>query len=508
MRIVYSYRDLRPKEQVFGDSIVIGRHEAGADVDLDLRFDQGVSHLHARIWLEEGRYWIEDLGSRNGTTVNGTPIQPKSAQAIEPGDEIAIGETRVTVDCTVESSNGADRSNITVTLDAVKPAYKTDETTVADNERRLAIFYELPLQFGGEMQVDALLGVIVRRLVEVVRGSTRGALVLRDSVTNGLLLKAHVPAGQPCVSMTLAQRALRERVAFVWQRGGDSTATQALEAVDCAMYAPLLWKSQVLGVVCVDNRGGGRVFDNDDLRLLTAVAQHAAMAVANQFLQEQLKRESAAKANLLRQFSPKIAERILKYRGLSPEGGERSYATILFADIRGFSSLTRALEPEAVVELLNSYFSVLTSVVFSRDGTVIQYVGDTIFAVFGSPEPDPTHGEKAVHAALDMQEKMRDLNSTREELGKSTCHIGIGVHCGEVVHGFVGVPDCTGFTVIGDAVNRTARYCSGAKADEVLISPELYERVWRIVREAEPLSVEAKFDEHLPAYRVTALWDR
>lgn len=281
MRIVYSYKDILREELVLGEDVVIGRHEAGVDVDLDLQFDHGVSHRHARIWLSAGQYWIEDLGSRNGTSVSGAAIQPGAARVIEPGDEVTIGETIVRVDVAPESNKDADSSTITATLDAVKSAYRIEDSVAADNERRLAIFYELPLQFGGEIQVDALLGMVVRRLLEVIRGSTRGALVLKDSSTGGLLLKAHLPAAKPCISMTLAQRAFQKKVGFVWQRGSDSTATQALESVDAAMYAPMLWKSQVLGVVCVDNQGGSRVFDSDDLRLLLAVAQHAAMAVAN-----------------------------------------------------------------------------------------------------------------------------------------------------------------------------------------------------------------------------------
>jgi adenylate cyclase len=358
------------------------------------------------------------------------------------------------------------------------------------------------------MHLDVLLGIIVRRLMEVVRGSARAALVLTDPATDALLLKAHLPTGKPCVSMTLARRALKEQLAFVWRRQSESTATRALDDVDCAMYAPLLWRGQALGVICVDNYGRTHVFDNDDLRLLVAIAQHAAMAVANQLLQEQLRRESIVKANLLRQFSPKIAERLLKYRGPSPSGGERGEVTILFADIREFGKLTRSIGPESVVELLSSYFAAISAIVFSHDGTVVQFVGDTIFAVFGSPEPDPKHYEKATSSAVEMQESILSLNSRREKEGKTSCGFGIGVHCGEVVHGFIGGPECLLYTVVGDPVNRTARYCAAAKAGEVLISPELYERVWRIIRDVEPITIDTKFEERLSAYRVKSVWEQ
>jgi adenylate cyclase len=307
--------------------------------------------------------------------------------------------------------------------------------------------------------------------------------------------------------MTLAQRALTDQVAFLWQPShSDPNSTQALVSVDCAIYAPLLWRGHALGVICVDNYLSGNVFGKDDLKLVVAIAQHAALAVANHTLQEELRRESTAKANLLRQFPPKIAERLLKNRGQFPSGGERGDVTILFADIRGFSKLSKSMEPEDVVELLNSYFAALTQVVFSHDGTVIQYVGDTVLAVFGSPEPDPMHYEKAVFAALDMQKRIDELSVARTNSGRSGCSFGIGVHCGEVVNGFLGVSDFMGFTVVGDAVIRAARFCAGAKAGAVLISPELYERVWRIIREAEPVTVDAKFEERLPAFLIKSLW--
>ncbi|MBI4527804.1 MAG: FHA domain-containing protein [Deltaproteobacteria bacterium] len=505
MRISYSYKGIIEQEKVFGDDVIVGRLVPGVEVDLDLKFDRWVSHRHARIWVKEGQYWIEDLGSRNGTTVNGEDICGKGSRGLQPGDTINIGETKLSVKIPAELPKRETSSNITLVIDAKRPAYSLEQSASGDAERRLAILYELPLQFGEEMQLDLLLQMIVVRLVEIIRGSARAALILKDPVSGALLLKAHIPLGKPYVSMTLAQRALEQRVGFIWQRAGGSAVTQADASADCAMYAPLLWKGKALGVVSVDNYQRDRVFDNDDLRLLVAGAQYAAMAVANQLLQEELRRESAIKSNLLRQFSPKIAERLLNQRGRFRLGGERCEVTILCSDICGFTTLSKEMEPESVVEMLNDYFSGLIPVIFAHDGSVDKYVGDAILSVFGSPGPDPEHYEKAVRAALGMQEKMRDLNAARRAEGKVTCNIGIGVHCGEVVHGFVGALEPMGFTVIGDAVNRASRFCDGAHAGEVVISPELYQRVWRIIQDADAVSIDTKENENLNAYLVKSL---
>ncbi len=505
MRIVYSYKGVVEEEKVFGDDIIVGRLEADSDVDLDLGFDRWVSHRHARIGVKEGQYWIEDLGSRNGTSVNAEDIRGKGSRQLQQGDTIRIGETTIRVKIPVEPAQREDRSNITLVLDAKKPVYSLEEAPAVDAERRLAILYELPLQFGQEMELDLLLQMIVGRLVEIIPGSARAALILKDPSSGALLLKAHLPSGRPSVSMTLAQRALEQPAGFIWQRAADPSVTQARDSADCSMYAPLLWKGKALGVVSVDNYLRERVFNDDDLRLLMAVAQQAAMAVANQLLQEELRRESAIKSNLLRQFSPKIAERLLSQRGRLRLGGERCEATILCSDIRGFTNLSKNMEPESIVEMLNDYFSGLIPVIFAHDGSVDKFVGDAILSVFGSPEPDPNHYEKALRAAFGMQEKMREFNEARKAQGKVTCNIGIGVHCGEVLHGFIGVLERMGFTVIGDTVNRAARYCEGANPGEVVISPQLYQRVWRIIQDAEPVTIATKDKDRLAAYCVKSL---
>ena len=270
------------------------------------------------------------------------------------------------------------------------------------------------------------------------------------------------------------------------------------------MYAPLLWQGEALGAVCVDNPHPDSSFTDDDLRLMLSVAHYAALALVNQQMQEKLRREAAVKSNLMRQFSPKIAERLLSQRGRLRLGGERSEVTILFSDIRGFTNLSKDMEPDDVVEMLNDYFAHLIPIIFTHDGTVDKYVGDAILTVFGSPEPDAKQHEKAVHAALAMQAAMIELNADRMKRGEVTWCIGIGVHCGEVLHGFIGAADRMEFTVIGDAVNRAARYCDGAQAGEVLISPEVHQRVWKIVQ-AEQTTTKTKHEGDLIAYRIKGL---
>jgi adenylate cyclase len=239
------------------------------------------------------------------------------------------------------------------------------------------------------------------------------------------------------------------------------------------------------------------------LRLLMTAAHFLALALANQQLQEELRRESAVKSNLLRQFPPQIAEQLLSH-GKPQLSGERSEVTILCLDIRGFTHLTRDMEPIDVVELLNDYFSRLTPIILGHNGMVDKYIGDAILAVFGIPKKDPQQHFNALQAALDMQADMIKSNIARAAKGKATCQIGIGIHCGEVLHGIIGAVEQFQATVIGDAVNRATRYCDGAKGGEILLSPQVYQWVWKEV-EVEPAQIDTKHEGVLQAFRLTSL---
>ena len=177
---------------------------------------------------------------------------------------------------------------------------------------------------------------------------------------------------------------------------------------------------------------------------------------------------------------------------------------MLCSDVRGFTNLAQDMDPDDVVDMLNAYFARLIPVIFAHHGMVDKYVGDAILAVFGSPEPDPQHHENAVRAAVGMQAAMREVNTERTARGLVTCGIGIGVHCGQVVHGLIGAFEQMEFTVIGDTVNLASRYCDGAPLDEVVLSPEVYARVWTVVQ-AEQTTIATKHEGDLVAYRVKEL---
>jgi len=396
-----------------------------------------------------------------------------------------------------------DSPQISLFVDASRSP-NIDSLGQEQNTRRLGLFYDLPLQFGLELEHSTLLNRILAKIVETVPAADRAALLVRDRRDDSLLLQAHMPAGEPAVSLTLAERAMRGQQGFIWSRRGESlTPSLSEHRSEAGMYAPLLWRGNALGVVCVDNRKDCNSFGEDDLRLLVAIAHHAAMAIANHQLQEDLRRRSILLERMLTNFSPRIRQKLLEKatHGRLALGGEKSEVTILFSDIRGFTRMSASMAAEEIVEMLNQYFSVLVDTLFRYDGTVDKFIGDSILAIFGSPEPDSNQHEKAVRAAMEMQSEMAALNKSRSAAGRLTCEIGIGVHCGEVLHGFIGSVDRMEFTVVGDPVNRAARYCAGAQAGEVLISPELHQSIWRQV-EVEACTIATKHEGDFSAFRL------
>lgn len=398
---------------------------------------------------------------------------------------------------------GPDPRSLTIaeTIDAsliVQPG------TLPAATERLAYLSELTWEFGTQGLLEPMLQKAVDQLLHIVSTAERCAILIRDPNSRELLLKAHGPAKTtPRISMTSASKAMAEQEGFVWTRGEDLTLSQKESKIETGMYVPLVVNRETIGVVCLDSAAHAETFRREELLMVTALAHQIALAVANHQLQLTLKQNRDVLERLLTNFSPKVRARLLQRAQLGRLrlGGEQSVVTVLCADIRGYSRLSASLPTEDIVALLNEYFAALAECIFRHDGTVDKFVGDAILAVFGSPEADPQHHRKAVTAAVEMQQVMQEVSRRREARGEVACQIGIGIHTGEVLHGFIGSQERMEYTIIGDAVNRASRYCDGAKGTEVLISPELHERVW-MMTDTEQVSTPSKHEGTLIAYRV------
>ena len=388
--------------------------------------------------------------------------------------------------------------------EAVDASVAVEAQRLPDAMERMATLSELTWECGTRAQLDAMLQKALDVLLRTLGHGERGVILVRNSGDGELLLKACAPQGAaPMISMTSAQRAIADRKGFIWKRGEDITLSQKESKVELGMYVPLVVNGQSIGVICIDCFCPHQIFQRDDLLLLTSFGHQLALAIANDELRTHLQENAELLERLMTNFSPKIRNHLLHRAkmGRLRLGGEKSVVSVLCADIRGFVRLTAGMAADDVVTLLNEYFAALTDCIFRNDGTIDKFVGDAILAVFGSPEEDPKHCWKAVSAAMDMQAAARDVSQRRKNRGEIGCEIGIGIHTGEVLHGFIGSSERMEFTVIGETVNRASRYCDGAKGGEVLVSPAIYERTWNSI-EAQQIAIPTKHEGDMVAYRV------
>ena len=497
---------------------IIGRSAEGFMPDIDLTPNLSVSRRHAKIWQEAGAYWIEDLGSRVGTLVDGVQIKGAGRQPLPPGAPVTIGKTilRLEPDPPSEAPAsasppaadsttcaGAETEEIKFSMELLSGLVLPESSDVAAG--LLGAIQELTTMFGRLDPPQRIARALMLRMRELVKVADHVALLLLDERTADLALAAHEPEGDPRGSTTLARLAIERGQAIVWVRArhgapqglANSIADQQLENVLCA---PLIWQGKALGALWLSG-SGARSFSRTDLCVAAALAQHAAIALSGHRLREELAHSAATLKRIMAHFSPRVATRLLEQasHGRLRPGGVQSHVTLLCCDLRGFTMTTAGMSADDVVDMLNEYFADLVAVLLRHGGTVDKFMGDAILAIFGSPEADPEQHGNAVAAALEMQKSMQRINALRIARGVPALELGIGVHCGMVLHGFIGSEQRVEFTVIGDAVNKTSRYTEGAGPGEIVISPDLHQLVWKKVK-ARRTEIHTRHEGNLPAF--------
>ena len=184
-------------------------------------------------------------------------------------------------------------------------------------------------------------------------------------------------------------------------------------------------------------------------------------------------------------------------------GGENREVTILFTDIRGFTSMAEKMEPEKVVFTLNEYFSEMIDIVFKHNGTLDKIIGDELMVVFGAPLSSDDDTERALNTAIEMQNKIADLNKVRKKRKEPPIVVGAGINKGQVVSGNIGSRDMMDYTVVGDTVNLGSRLCSAASAGEIIVSGRVKNSTEQLFsfKELKPIRVKGKKDK-IDVYQV------
>lgn len=178
-----------------------------------------------------------------------------------------------------------------------------------------------------------------------------------------------------------------------------------------------------------------------------------------------------------RYVSRQVVDEILDNEAKLNLGGEEREATILFTDIRGFTSMSEKMDPKTVVTTLNEYFSEMIDIVFKYNGTLDKIIGDELMVVYGAPLSSNDDTTRALNTAIEMQLRIKEMNQNRKKRNESEILVGAGINRGNVVSGNIGSREMMDYTVIGDTVNLSSRLCSAAKPGEILVSESVYECV-------------------------------
>jgi len=509
-----------PQEFQLGAFNTLGRHPNNS-IQL---LDRIISKEHLEIErTPEGHFRLKDLGSLNGTFVHGIRIQQ---HLLKDGDKITLGSSRLIFSASADDAPAVERvtispemmeSHIRQRISAEPEAGFYPEKEVFDEKvlrrdyERLRITHELTRAVGSELDLDKLLQKILDKAFELLPAD-RGVILLMDDTGRPVPRVAkqkNEPASQISLSNSIINEVINTKQAVLSSDASlDSRFSGAhsiiMQGIRSTMCVPLIYGEELLGIMNLDSQIATNAFGELDLRIFTGIAAQAAIAIQNARLANKIEYEARTRAQFERFFSPSMVQQMVEGKLQLDGVGESRKATILFADIRGFTSMTEKATAHEIVELLNDYFEVMVNVLFEYNGTLDKYVGDEVMALFGVPVDHPESTLSAVQCAVDMQQALTEFNHTRAAENLPPVYVGIGINTGEVIYGAIGSSKTLQYTVIGDAVNTASRLCSLAKPNEIICSKATMKQVKHRIDAVELPKVRVKGkDEELTIYRVT-----
>src|SRR5215813_9713647 len=407
--------------------------------------DGQVSREHAVVKRTgEGGFVLIDLDSANGTFVGGVRIKEHplrnreqfniSKYSLELRDhtaQLSIRYENKQIAGTVYMRTPGQIASMVPGLDRVSiaPGDPDSQQQVVDyvgvlkkKAETLERLYELNRILSSDFSQEKILKK-VSEMVFRLTAADRFFVLLRDDHSGELWTEAaefrspnaHKETEEIFISKTVVDRVVNERVSLLSidaqtdDRFADAQSI-IMHNIRSVMCSPLVGKDRVLGVIYADCTERAKILREDDLDLLNAVAAEASIAVDNARTHDRLVREELARAKYRRFMPPHVVDEILASPNTLSLGGTNSCITVLFSDIRGFTSMSEKLKPQVVVQMLNKYFADMTPIVFEHGGLLDKYIGDGLMALFGAPLECENAAINAVLAAVGMQQQMAEVN--------------------------------------------------------------------------------------------------
>jgi adenylate cyclase len=512
-----------PDEQTFplGEGITL----IGRDLENQISvLDKSLSRQHARLATVHGRVVLTDLQSKNGTFVGGARI---TSRELQPGDTFTCGAVTFRLLSVAEPSVNPTMTHQSRALSQVSlqellgtqdssrtSALKLGTTASAERDRdKLKILLKVSQFLSSPGSIDNLMERSLELVFQVLEVD-RAVILLVEPGTG--VLRPRV-ARTSDGSKDLGQVYSRHIASYVQRHGvaalfADARLDPRLETAEsvvqqsiyAAMCAPLKGREELLGVLYLDNLRRPERFSQEDLEFLSSFANQVGIALENSMLYKRIEQEAVRRNNYQRFFPPSALARLEQSSSVIELGAREAEVTTLFSDICGFTQLSSRMRPGEVVDMLNAYFPTMADIVFEQEGTLEKYIGDALMATWGAPFSHPDDADRALRAAVRMQQALQRLNEQRGARQQEALRIHIGLNSGPVAAGNIGSQRFLQYATIGDTTNVASRVCGAAGPGEILITQSTYERLadrhWKL-EPLPPTPVKGK-DAPLTLYRV------
>lgn len=413
----------------------------------------------------------------------GQPFHPPGgAQSPQAGGAQNLHGTRIDV----QDQARAIGTQIAATAKGFLPFDQLAQDAVqlrADYER-LRLSHELSREIALERDTSKLLDKILASIFKFIRAD-RGVIFLKGDdgqLQPGASRRRDGTDAPIQVSGTILNHVMKERAAVLTHDAAmDFAASKGksmiLNRISSAIVVPLLHEQEVLGVLWLDSETLAQ-FQPKDLELVTAVANQAAMFIEINILGKKIEQEVVNRERFSRLLSPNVAERVLSGQLEVKKGGQLvRECTVFNSDIRGFTRMSEGTPPEVIVEMLNEYFEQMVECLFKYEGTLDKFMGDGIMALWGAPVQHPDDAQRSVQCALEQMAVLGEFNRMRISQSQHPLAIGIGIHTGPLVAGYIGSSKALSYTVIGDTANTSARLCGIAQSGQIIVSETTYSRL-------------------------------